>query len=151
MLFTPFLKWMWTDLAGIRRVYDFNSDAQPIMFMGWKGSYALFEIKRNDLPDGTAFNKILLAHEGDWLNQEGMSCHTEYRRYEDVQEDLGRGLIFKRKGLSKINRRSLFLFEIDKTATEHILAVPATGEEIDFEIYGVDSKGSLILLIKQEL
>lgn len=95
--------------------------------------------------------KILVAHEGDWTTEEGMSCHFPYKRYEDVQKDLGKGLIFKRKGFSKVSRRSLFLFEIDKTCNEHILAVPATGEEIYFEIYGIDKSGDLVLLVEREL
>ena len=45
----------------------------------------------------------------------------------------------------------LFLFERDKTCNEHILAVPATGEEIYFEIYGVDTDGNILPLVKREL
>ena len=77
--------------------------------------------------------------------------HTNREIYEDVQGDLGKGLVFRRKGFSVINRRSLFLFEIDKTCNEHILAVPATGEEIYFEIYGVDTDGNILPLVTREL
>ena len=80
-----------------------------------------------------------------------MCWHDHYKNYGDVQGDLGKGLVFRRKEFSVINRRSLFLFEIDKTCNEHILAVPATGEEIYFEIYGVDTEGDLVLLVKREL
>ena len=118
-----------------------------IQFLGWEKVVAQFRI----LPNDWKFDKILVAHEGDWTTEEGMSCHFPYKRYEDVQKDLGKGLIFKRKGFSAINSKSLFLFEIDKTCNEHILAVPATGEEIYFEIYGIDKSGDLVLLVDREL
>ena len=104
-----------------------------------------------DLPNGKNLRAILVAHEGDWTKEEGMSCHSEYKFYEDVQCDLGKGLVFRVKGFSTINRRSLFLFDVDKAYNEHILAVPATGEEIYFEIYGVDTEDNLVLLVKREL
>lgn len=118
-----------------------------IQFLGWENGGARFKILSSD----GRFDKILVAHEGDWTTEEGMSCHPHYKRYEDVQEDLGKGLIFQRKGFSEINRRSLFLFDIDKTSYEHILAVPATGEEIYFEIYVIDKSGDLVLLVEREL
>ena len=124
---------------------------KSITFIGWCGIYASFHIDRMDLPNGKNLTAILVAHEGDWTTEEGMCCHAHYKSYEDVQSDLGKGLVFRRKGFSVINRRSLFLFEIDKTCNEHILAVPATGEEIYFEIYGVDTDGNILLLVKREL
>ena len=120
-------------------------------FCGPSRIYASFHIDRMDLPNGKNLTAILVAHEGDWTTEKGMYCHDHYKYYEDVQSDLGKGLIFKLKGFSKVNRRSLFLFELDKTCNEHILAVPATGEEIYFEIYGVDTDGNILLLVKLEL
>ena len=128
--------------------------ARYINFLGWcgpSGIYASFRIDRMDLPNGKNLTTILVAHEGDWTTEEGMCCHAHYKYYEDVQGDLGKGLVFRRKGFSVINRRSLFLFEIDKTCNEHIIAVLATGEEIYFEIYGVDTEGDILLLVKREL
>lgn len=35
-----------------------------VQFLGCKGCYALFSIKREILPNGEGFDKILVAHEG---------------------------------------------------------------------------------------
>ena len=156
MYFIPFMKWQLSKLSDIcREAPEYTTgETRHISFIDWCGPshiYASFRINRTDLPSGKSIESILVAHEGDWTSKEGMSCHHHYKHYEDVQDDLGKGLMFRRKGFSKINRRSLFLFDIDKTSNEHILAVPATGEEIYFEIYGVDTDGNLILLVQQEL
>lgn len=156
MFFTPFMRWMWTKLSDIypntMRRGTVNFDY--IQFSGWGGAnsiYARFQINRKELPNGNKFNKLLVAHEGNWTTEESMYCHPDYKNYEDVQNELGQGLVFSRKGFSRINKRSLFLYDFDNTSMKHILAVPATGEEIYFEIYGVDQYGSLVLLEKREL
>ena len=123
-----------------------------VQFLGCKGCYALFSIKREILPNGEDFDKILVAHEGRWVDSDGMICHPEYEHYEDVQKDLGKGLTFIRKEYSENRKRSLFLFDFEYTSDRnYILAVPATGEEIYFEIYGVDQFGRLVLLLEREL
>lgn len=123
-----------------------------VHFLGWKESYALFSIKRGILPNEKHFDKVLVAHEGHWIDKDGMICHKEYELYEDVQKDLGKGLTFVKKEYSEILKRSLFLFEFEYTSDRnYILAVPATGEEIYFEIYGVDQFGALVLLLEREL
>ena len=156
MFFIRFLKWQLTKLSNIsQKAPDYTTgEARHISFINWCGPshiYASFQINRTNLPSGKNIGSIMVAHEVDWTSEKGMLCHPHYRRYEDVQENLGKGLIFRRKGFSKINCRSLYLFDIDKTSNEHIIAVPATGEEICFEIYGVDTDGNLVLLVKQEL
>lgn len=156
MYYISFMKWQQMRLSDIcKESAEHPTDgASYINFLNFCGPsriYASFHIDRMDLPNGKNLTAILVAHEGDWTTEEGMSCHFPYKRYEDVQKDLGKGLIFKRKGFSKVNRRSLFLFDIDKTSNEHILAVPATGEEIYFEIYGIDKSGDLVLLVEREL
>ncbi|MGN0213930.1 MAG: hypothetical protein ACI4AH_03870 [Muribaculaceae bacterium] len=156
MFFIQFLKWQSTKLSDIsQEAPDYTTgETRHVSFINWCGPsyiYASFQINRIDLPSGKDIISIMVAHEGDWLSEEGMSCNPHYRRYEDVQEDLGKGLIFRQKGFSEINCRSLFLFDIDKKSQKHILAVPATGEEIYFEIYGVDTNGDLVLLDKREL
>lgn len=94
----------------------------------------------------------MVAHEGDWLDTDGMPCHSKYKFYEYVQKTLGKGLTFIYKEYSKILNRSLFLFDFEFTSNNYyILVVPATGEEINFEIYGVDHSGALVLLDKREL
>lgn len=156
MYYISFMKWQQMRLSDIcKESAEHPTDgASYINFLNFCGPsriYASFHIDRMDLPNGKNLTAILVAHEGDWTTEEGMSCHFPYKRYEDVQKDLGKGLIFKRKGFSAINSKSLFLFEIDKTCNEHILAVPATGEEIYFEIYGIDKSGDLVLLVDREL
>lgn len=156
MNFIPFMKWQLLKLSTIcQEAPNYTTgETRNISFIDFCGPsriYASFRIHLTDLPSGKIIESILVAHEGDWTSKEGMSSNPHYKHYEGVQEDLGKGLIFRRKGFSKVNRRSLFLFEIDKASDEHILAVPATGEEIDFEIYGIDTDRNLVLLVKQEL
>lgn len=123
-----------------------------VHFLGWKESYALFSIKRGILPNEKHFDKVLVAHEGHWIDIDGMICHKEYELYEDVQKDLGKGLTFIKKEYSEFLNRSLFLFDFEYVSDgNYLLAVPATGEEIYFEIYGVDQSGALVLLVEREL
>ena len=156
MYYIPFMKWQHMRLSDIcKESAEHQTDgASYINFLNFCGPsriYASFHIDRMDLPKGKNLMAILVAHEGDWTTEEGMYCHDHYKYYENVQSDLGKGLVFRRKGFSAINSKSLFLFEIDKTCNEHILAVPATGEEIYFEIYGIDKSGDLVLLVDREL
>lgn len=158
MYYTTFMKWMWNKLSDIRMddMMEETGRLDYIRFLGWGGPgfiYARFLINRKDLPNGQGLDKLLVAHEGDWTKEEGMSCHSYYNKYEDVQFLLGKGLSLRKKGYSKINNRSLFLYDFDNRENdgEYILAVPATGEEIYFEIYGVDPSGDLVLLVKREL
>lgn len=123
-----------------------------VKFIGWKGTYALFEIKRGILPNDNLFERILVSHEGNWIDSDGMLCYPEYELYEDVQKGLGKGLTFVKKEYSELLKRSLFLFDFEYAKENlHTLAVPATGEEINFEIYGVDQFGALVLLVEREL
>ncbi len=121
-----------------------------VEFLGWEGSYARFKIRRERLPNGQTLERIIVAHEGDWTQAEGMSCHPEYDAYEDVQEALGSGLTFVAKEFSEMLRRSLFTYAFEY-GSEAVLAVPATGEEIYFEIYGSDRYHGLFLLVEREL
>ena len=123
-----------------------------VQFIGHKSIYASFRIERNALPNGNSFEKLLIAHEGNWIDSDGMFCYPEYKFYEDVQKDLGKGLTFVKKEYSELLKRSLFLYNFECTSgEEYILSVPATGEEIKFEIYGMDQFGALALLIEREL
>ena len=120
-----------------------------ITFKEWEGSYALFEITKGILYDNQLMDKILIIHEGDWIGEEAMTCHPRYTRYEDVQFDMGDGLLLLRKWFSLEKRRSYFEYKMIKNKS--LLAVPATGEEIDFEIYGIGTNNNKILLLKREL
>ena len=123
-----------------------------VKFIGYNGSYAMFQIERKMLPNGNRFERLLVAHEGDWIGEYGMICYPEYKAYEDVQTDLGKGLVFVNKEYSELLRRSLFLYDFEHTSdAEYILSVPATGEEIYFEIYGIDHLGAKVLLLDMEL
>ena len=83
------------------------------------------------------------------MNRKTFSDTVELLR---EQKDLGKGLSFVKKEYTENLNRSLFLFDFEYTSDKlHILAVPATGEEIYFEIYGVDQFGALVLLIEREL
>lgn len=57
------------------------------------------------------------------------------------------------KEYSKLLNRSLFLYEIAPPVKGlgYKIAVPATGEEVYFEIYGVDSNGIQYLMLHREL
>ncbi len=123
-----------------------------VTFLGWEGSYASFRIEREKLANGNYIDKLLVTHQGMWTEKESMLCHPEYELYEDVQKDLGKGLCFICKEHSKILNRSLFLYGFEKSPDgEYILAVPATGEDFKFEIYGMDHFGGLVLLLQREL
>ena len=123
-----------------------------VKFTGWVGSYATFSLKRGIMPNGILIERILVAHEGVWATPEGMNCHPEYRLYEDVQQDLGKGLEFAGKEYSRFSNRSLFMYNFNSSdENEYILAVPASGEEINFKIYGMDAHGALTLLVEREL
>lgn len=124
-----------------------------IEFIGWEHVYGIFRMNSVILPDGKSIKELLFVHEGDWIHSGAMSFYQEYLLYEDVQHYLGRGLIFKGKEYSVLFKRSLFLYDIDRSSknTEIKICVPATGEEVDFEIYGLDYDDRAHLLIKIEL
>lgn len=125
-----------------------------IKFTGWeKGVYGTFQLESMQLQPGIWAERILIAHEGNWIDSSVMMAYREYANYEDVQQDLGDGLRFVGKEYSKLFNRSLFLYEIARPAKGlgYKIAVPATGEEFCFEIYGVDSKGIQYLMLHREL
>lgn len=122
-----------------------------IRFLGWEGYYARFEIKKGkSLPNGRRLERIIVAHEGDWIGPYGMGCHKEFETYEQVQDSLGEGLSFVQKEYSNLQHQSFFEY-ILTGAERSILAVPATGEEICFRIYGADSCHRTFLLVEREL
>ena len=78
MFFTPFTKWLWTRLSDIcqENLEYITGEMRYINFMNWCGPshiYASFRINRTDLSSGKNIRSILVAHEGDWTNDEGMS------------------------------------------------------------------------------
>lgn len=125
-----------------------------IKFTGWgKGVYGTFQLESALLQPGIWAERILIAHEGDWMDAARMRFYKGYENYEDVQQDLGDGLKFVGKEYSKLLNRSFFLYEIARPVKGlgYKIAVPATGEEVYFEIYGLDSKGIQYLMLQREL
>lgn len=120
-----------------------------VEFLGWEGGYAKFKIKRTKLPNGRTLERIIVAHEGDWIT-DGIWGYRKYNAYEDVQNALGSGLAFIEKEYSAVLKRSLMSYSFEY-GSEAILAVPATGEEIYFEIYGSDRLHGMYLLVEREL
>ncbi len=124
-------------------MFIYNGTVKHVGFCGPSAIYAKFRIEE------TGYNQIIVAHEGRWCEENGMCCHPHFANYEDVQASLGSGLVFQGKEYVNLIHRSLFKFEYDDT-NEHILVVPATGEEISLEIYGV-KYNQLDLLWKGEI
>lgn len=120
-----------------------------VKFINWQGCYALFSIQSHAPQHGINIQRVIVSQEGDWIGEDAMMCYPQYARYEDVQYDLGDGLFLLRKWLSPEKRKSYFEYEILKNNS--VLAVPATGEEMDFEIYGLGPNNNKFLLIKREL
>ena len=130
------------------------------------GCYARFEISVGLLPNGHRMERIIVAHEGRfWIEPNGMKYYPKYNSYEQVQEGLGQGLTFITKEYSSDMERSLFEYAITyrrppkRSLFEYtvgypapiILAVPATGEEIYFDIYGIDQDRQMYRLFHGEL
>lgn len=125
-----------------------------IKFTGWeKGVYGTFQLESALLQPGIWAERILIAHEGDWMDAARMRFYKGYENYEEVQQDLGDGLKFVGKEYSKLLNRSFFLYEIVRPVKGlgYKIVVPATGEEVYFEIYGLDSKGIQYLMLQREL
>ena len=125
-------------------------DLNLAYFLDWEGKYGKFVIKNGKLPNGCPMTTIIVAHEGNWLEEDAMICHSEYDKYEDVQADKGIGLDFIDKEFSSEKRMSYYKFAL-RDNSNAILEVPATGEEIRFEIFGEDLKGERFLIYKGEL
>lgn len=43
-----------------------------VKFIGCNGTYASFQIERKMLPNGNSFERLLVAHEGDWIGEYDM-------------------------------------------------------------------------------
>lgn len=128
-----------------------NHNDDYIEFLDWMGSYAKFRIHKKALPDGYDFKEIVVSHEGDWISSGAMFCYPEYQHYEDVQKALGKGLTFIGKQYQSNTRRSIFRYALLPCCDDYLLSVPATGEELCFEIYGASQFGTMTLLFKGEL
>lgn len=89
---------------------------------------------------------IIVAHELDWV--EGERTYHQYSSgYEAIQEKLGINLKFVCKEHSETLQRTLVRYEFEDNYKAGLLFTPATGEEIYFEIYGIDDMHSVLHLM----
>ena len=102
------------------RIYDKFQDGERVC--------GIFQIESTLLQSGTRSETILVAHEGNRIDLYLMDFYGEYKNYEDAQKDLGDGLKFIGKEYSNPVKD-----------IGYKIAVPATGEEVSFEIYVMDS------------
>lgn len=120
-----------------------------IDFKGWNDKYALFAIGKGIIQNNQVLDKIVVCHQGNWASEDAMMCHPEYKKYEDVQVALGHGLKLLNKYYLPDKNRTCFEYLVNER--DCVLAVPATGEEINFEVYGIDSNNIKTLLLQREL
>lgn len=116
------------------------------------GPFGLFHVwmiaPRTD--DGRRVKGVVVAHEMNWL--EGKRSYRQYSSgYEAIQQKLGVNLRFICKEHSQTLGRALFRYDFENPMRPGLLFTPATGEELYFEIYGIDeSYGILRLMFKGE-
>lgn len=119
-----------------------------VNFLGWDNVFAKFEIQGTHLYDGQRIRYLVVACEGDWTD-DLRGFYPDITFYEEVQNNLGSGLEFIDKEYCPLLKRSFFKFKLEDPSP--CLVVPASGEELHFEIYGLNAGGSLLLLLEQEL
>lgn len=123
------------------------NEKNPVKFLGFVRPSSIYAKFRIETPE---YEEIIVAHGGDWTKEGAMSCHHHYKAYEDVQADLGAGYEFKAKEYVSLLKRTFFKFERESLSDDYSIVVPATGEEIYLEIYGVNF-GRLYLLWHGEI
>ena len=125
-------------------------NSELVEFLGWKGTEARFKIKRGVLPNDRDLERIIVAREGNWMATMSALLPFGSNNHESVQARHGSGLKFLAKEYSKVMNRSLFSYSFE-SCEDAILAVPATGEELLFEIYGSDADHVMYPLVEREL
>lgn len=82
----------------------------------------------------------------DWL--EGEKAYRQYSSgYETIQQKLGINLKFICKERSNTMGRTQFRYDFEDDLHPGLLFTPSTGEEIYFEIYGIDERHSVLRLM----
>ena len=117
-------------------------------YFGPKHTIACFRLNLHGV------ESLLVTHEGFVLKDEVLYDFHMLHGYPDchkIQSDLGKGLTLVRKEHSSILKRGMYLYEVSNSADEYILAFPATGEELYFEIYALDYTGAMHLILSTEL
>lgn len=77
--------------------------------------------------------------------------YEPWQSLEEIQEKLGNRLKLERRGECTPHRGTKCKYSFQSGEGDYILAFPATGEEINFEIYSVGCFGLLHLQYQREL
>lgn len=129
-----------------------NKVIQKLSYCGPKYTVARFKIDKSLLPTKT--KALLVAQEGHCIDERYLEDWHGYSSYHDIQQALGHGMTLIEKEYSTMLKRKLFLYQLDwipSNNDDYILAFPATGEEIYFEIYAMDTFNILHLMLHCEL
>lgn len=150
----------WKCLCMIANVID-NAKKETmtndtIKFCGWTGpqsTYGLFRIDRpNDTDNPDPYTGILIVHEGNWAGPLGNKFSwPECEHYEQAQQIFGDSLELVGKNYDMTNRCTYFRFKLPENRQSTKIVVPATGEGLNFKIYGIRKSGHKELLIDREL
>ena len=125
-----------------------SSIVQKLGYFGPEHTIACFRLNLH-----SDVKSLLVSHEGFVLSDEMsyFQMHHGYPNCNKIKSDLGNGLTLVSKEHSSILKRGMYLYEVSNTEYECILAFPATGEELYFEIYALDYTGAMHLILSTEL
>ena len=128
-----------------------NKAIRRLDYCGPQYSVARFRIDKSLLPIRT--DALLVAQEGHCIDEGMLKIPHGYTSYHEIQHALGNGMTLIEKEHSSILKRNLFLYQFNwlSDKDDYLLAFPATGEEVYFEIYAMDTFNVLHLLLHCEL
>lgn len=128
-----------------------NKAIRRLDYCGPQYSVARFRIDKSLLPIQT--DALLVAQEGHCIDEGMLKIPHGYTSYHEIQHALGNGMTLIEKEHSSILKRNLFLYQFNwlSDKDDYLLAFPATGEEIYFEIYAMDRFDVAHLLLHCEL
>lgn len=116
-----------------------------------EGRIALLKIDPSKFQSGMC-SEIVVMSELLCSPEHIRNFYKPWESLEQMQEDLGNRL--KLESLEEcrpLRRRTICRYSFEYGKGDYILAFPATGEEIYFEIYAVGHFGELILQYHREL
>ena len=128
-----------------------NKAIRRLDYCGPQHSVARFRIDKSLLPIQT--DTLLVAQEGHYIDEGMLKIPHGYTSYHEIQHALGNGMTLIEKEHSSILKRNLFLYQFNwlPDKDDYLLAFPATGEEIYFEIYAMDRFNVVHLLLHCEI
>ena len=128
-----------------------NKAIRRLDYCGPQHSVARFRIDKSFLPIQT--DTLLVAQEGHYIDEGMLKIPHGYTSYHEIQHALGNGMTLIEKEHSSILKRNLFLYQFNRLLDkdDYLLAFPATGEEIYFEIYAMDRFNVAHLLLHCEI